>query len=260
MKNTALLIALLLFLSLFLISNVSAFENESSVDVAFQIITGSGRSDYYAGDYFWYNISLLNSGSTLINGTFNVKVLNNTGEIIEPSKDFTVTLQPNASYFLYPNYTRLDKEERSIFYFKTSGTYTIVLSSELLLRYYRFYSNGAYTQSSNYCEFPIDVMPSYQRVQNDNWNDFLSKNEDYMQKVQQNIDQSEIQAQKTLELTYLSLFIAVSSIFLAFGSFFVAWTDLSQEKQKKNRWWYRLFTGFVIFILVLLGIMFWLVG
>jgi len=50
-----------------------------------------------------------------------------------------------------------------------------------------------------------DVMPSYQRVQNDNWNDFLVKNEEYMKQVQQNIKQSEIQAEKTIQLTYLSL-------------------------------------------------------
>ena len=260
MRKNALLLVLLLLISLLFIGNSSAFQEEASVDVTFQVITGSGRSDYYAGDHFWYNISLLNSGSTMINATFNVKVLNTTSGLVEPSKDYNVNLQPNETCLLYPNYTRLGREERSIFYFETSGTYTIILSSKLALTYYRFYSNGAYTYSSNKCKFPIDVMSSYQRAQNDRWNDFLTKNEDYMRRVQENIDLAEIQASKTIQLTYLSVIIAVLSIFIAFGSFYVAWCDLTKEKQKQNRWWYRFFIGVIFSILAILIIEFWIIG
>ncbi len=255
----ALLISSFLLLLSFVIFDVSAFEGESSVDVNFQILTRSGRTDYYVGDFFWYNITLLNSGSNLINGTFNVRVLNTTGVIVPPARSYDVTIQPNETYSLYPNKTRLERSEFDIYAFKTAGTYTIAVSSDLSLNYYTVFPDGGYAYFGNRFEYPIDVMPSYQREQNDQWSEFLSKNEEYMQKVQENIDKSETLSVKAINLTYLSVCIAVASIFLGWGSFYVAWCDLSKEKQKTQRWWYRVFAiGFLI-VSVVLGYMFWLI-
>jgi hypothetical protein len=253
MRKIALLLTLSSLISLLFIAGVSAFQEEASVDVTFEVITGSGRSDYYVGDYFWYNISLVNSGSTFINATFKVTVLNTTGGIlIDGSKDYFLTLKPNETTSLYPNYTRLGREEHSVYYFETSGTYSIVLSSETPLKYYKFYSSGAYTFSTNACQFSFDVMPSYQRVQNDRWNDFLNKNEEYMKQV-------DIQTQKAMTLTYYTIILAVFSIFVAMGSIFVSWWQLSKEEQKQNRLVFRGFLIFCVVFLLLIAYEFWVI-
>jgi hypothetical protein len=55
-------------------------DEDTSVNVKFEVLTGSGTQDYFTGDRFWYNITLTDSGTTDINATFTVTVRNTTGE------------------------------------------------------------------------------------------------------------------------------------------------------------------------------------
>jgi hypothetical protein len=257
-SKLALFTALLFLLCTMFVSECFATD-ESSLDVNFDVLTGSGRSDYYAGDYFWYNVTVKNSGSYDINGTFKIQVLNSTGGVIYGIKEFQIGLKQNDTYSFYPNYTRNGKEEHSIYYFETPGTYTIVLSSNLILQYYRRYAPDLYTYSPNECRYSFDVMPSYQKVQNDMWNEFLAKNSDYMNQVENSIQQSQIESQKTTYLTYYTIMLAIFSVFLAIGSFNVSWWQLNKEKQKKYQWFFVLYIGFSILFLVLLGYVFWII-
>lgn len=182
--KTGTIILLFFLVSTMLIGECFATIEQNSMDVNFEVLTDSGRSDYYVGDYFWYNITLKNSGSNDINGSFKITVLNSTGGVINGIINFQIALKPNDTYLVYPNYTRNGKEEHSVYYFETTGTYSIVLSSNLILQYYRRYAPDLYTYSPNECRYSFDVMPSYQKAQNDLWNEFLAKNADYMSKVE----------------------------------------------------------------------------
>jgi hypothetical protein len=259
MKRISKTVAIILFF--FLVCTMFIGEcfadNEASLDVNFDVLTGSGRSDYYVGDYFWYNITLKNSGSYDINGTFKIEVLNSTGGVIYAINNFQIALKQNDTYFLFPNYTRNGREEHSIYYFETTGTYSIVLSSNVILQYYRRYAPDLYTYSPNECRYSFDVMPSYQKIQNDMWNDFLAKNTDYMNQVENSIQQSRIESQKTTNLTYFTIMIAVFSVFLAIGSFYVSWWQLNKEKQQKYRWFFGLFITCCALFLLLIAFVFW---
>jgi cytochrome bd-type quinol oxidase subunit 1 len=80
-----------------------------------------------------------------------------------------------------------------------------------------------------------------------------------MNQVQRYIQESQIQAQKTIVLTYFTIIVALSSVFLAIGSFYVSWWQLRKEKQKENRWFFRVFVGVFLVILLLIGYEFWVI-
>lgn len=212
-KNVCFLLVLCSFL-VFVISMIPlvSCDGETSVNVKFEILTGSSTQDYYSGDYFCYNITLQNSGTTMINATFSVTVLNTTGGIIGEIHTYNRNLEPNDTTFLYPNYTRLEKDEVSIYFMDTAGTYTIELSSSLPMYYYRWYGEtGRYTVETNVCHMNIDVMPSYQKVQNDLWNQYMNQSENYMKQVQAFNAQSVVEAGSTKVLAKTAVGVTLLS-------------------------------------------------
>ena len=203
----------LLMLSMGIISIVNSNE-ETSMDVKFEILTGLGIQDCYSGDHFWYNITLTNSGITIINATFTVTVRNTTGGAFGAVKSYKRYLQPNDTTMLYPNYTRLGKEEVSIYFMDTAGTYTMELTCDVPMTFYRYYETGRYTVEYNRCHMSIDAMPSYQREQNERWNKFLQENENYMNTVEAYIEQSRLETNKTKALAFSSVMVAVVTVFI----------------------------------------------
>jgi hypothetical protein len=187
-------------------------DEETSVNVKFEILTGSGTQDYFTGDYFWYNITLTDSGTTDINATFTVTVRNTTGGIFGQVETYKEYLKPNDTTTLYPNYTRLGKEEVYIYFMDTVGTYAVELTCDKLMSFYRYYETGGYTVEHNLCHLDIDAMPSYQKLQNDRWNQYLQENENYMNGVQAYIAQSRVEASNTKMLAKTSIFVAAISI------------------------------------------------
>lgn len=213
MKQKLLLCAFCLVAFVILLIPKGACDSETAVNVSFQIFTGSGSSDYYSGEYFWYNITLQNSGTTVINATFTVTALNTTGGVMPTTHTFYRYLAPNDTTYLYPNYTRLGKEEVSIYFMDTAGTYTIELNSSQFMHYYRWYDETArYTVEPNVCHMGIDAMPSYERQQDDAWNQYLQNNNDYMSSVEHYIAQSRVEADNTKMLARISLAVAVLAI------------------------------------------------
>jgi hypothetical protein len=116
-----------------------------------------------------------------------------------------------------------------------AGTYSITLTSDVPMTFYRYYETGRYTVEHDECHINIDVMPSYLKPQNEQWNEFLQKNEEYMNQVQQYIQESKIASQKTRVLTYFSILIALLSIFMAVVNIIFSWLKLSPEIQRENR-------------------------
>jgi hypothetical protein len=227
---------------------------ENEVDVDLDVITGSGDVDYYTGDYFVYNISLTNSGNNTIDTIFKVEVLNSTGGVFGSVRDYPILLYPNETDFLFPNITRPGREgEYRVYYFDTPGTYSVILSSETALTYYRYFDRGAYSFDFNEVKFTFDVMPSYERAQNERWNEFLDKNELYMDQVQQYIIESRNQSKRTRDLSFYALVIALFSIGLSSSNIYFSWLKLGDDKRKKTEWVWKLITGisvlFAIFVI-----------
>ncbi len=189
-------------------------DEETSVNVKFEILTGSGTQDCFTGDYFWYNITLTDSGTTDINATFTVTVRNTTGGIFGQVETYKEYLKPNDTTTLYPNYTRLGKEEVYIYFMDTVGTYAVELTCDKLMSFYRYYETGGYTVEHNLCHLDIDAMPSYQKLQNDRWNQYLQENENYMNSIQAYIAQSKVEVGNTKNLAKISVAVAVLSIVL----------------------------------------------
>ena len=220
---------------------------ETCVDVKFEIFTGSGIQDYYSGDHFWYNIIMTNSGTTTINTTFTVTARNATGGVFGEVVSFKRYLEPNDTTILYPNYTRLGKDEVFVYFMDTAGTYTMELSCDVPMSFYRYYTSGGYTVEHNRCHISIDVMPSYQRLQNERWNQYLQENENYMNKVQVYIDQSRAETDKTKTLVKISVAVAAISVLTSIMSF-----PKTRRKEFKGLILYILFVLLAIMILLIL--------
>lgn len=217
-KNLGILLVVLCsFLVISIVPLVSC-DGETSVNVKFQILTGSGTQDYFTGDYFWYNITVTNSGTVDINATFTVTVRNTTGGMLGQVETFKEYLKPNATATLYPNYTRLGREEVFIYFMDTVGTYTVELTCDTPMTFYRYYETGRYTVEHNVSHLDIDAMPSYQKLQNNRWNQYLQDSENYMNTVKQYVAQSKIQATKTENLALVSIFIAMLTLFTSYSS------------------------------------------
>jgi hypothetical protein len=244
------------FISILLINisviKIGSCNEETSVDVKFEILTGLGIESYYSGDHFWYNITLTNSGTTTINASFTVTVRNTTGGIIGDVGSYKRHLEPTDTTILYPNYTRLGKEEVNVYFIDIAGTYSITLTSDIPMNFYRYYETGRYTVEHDKCHINIDVMPSYMKPQNERWNEFLQKNEEYMNQVQQYIEESKIASQKTAMLGQLSISIASLAIFLSVGNIYLSWWKLNKKIQNEKR---RFFYVMNVGIFVLLGLL-----
>jgi hypothetical protein len=211
-KNVAILLVLLCsFLAISIVPLVSCDE-EISVNVKFQILTGSGTQDYFTGDYFWYNITMTYSGTIALNATFTVTVRNTTGGILGEVVSYKEYLRPNDTVTLYPNCTRLGREEVFIYFMDTVGTYTVELTCDTPMTFYRYYDIGRYTVEYNVSHLDIDAMPSYQKLQNDRWNQYLQDSESFMDQTQAYIAQSKVEAGNTKLLAKTAVGIAIVSI------------------------------------------------
>ncbi len=245
MKNISPLLISVVIISVFCKNSMAV--TETSVDVEFEILTGSGSRDYYAGDHFWYNITLTNSGNTAINTTFTVKVYNTTGDLVWLSeKDYPRSMRPNETTFLFPNITRSGREDEvNVYFFETFGTYSLELSSDIsYLTYYRYYASGRYTFEYGKCRLTLDVMPSYQRSQNERWNQFLARNEEYMDQVALYIQESRIEGERVRTLAFISLIVSICNMCFA-------WWNLPREQRKRNYWFFMVVLIVLLFLVLL---------
>jgi hypothetical protein len=252
-KTLSCLVAVFL-LSLFLCSEGFA-QDENIIDVSFEIITGSRIADYYVGDFFYYNISLTNIGNTSFSTTFTVEVLNSTYQTLNVIRNYYVEMLPNETAFLLPNTTRSGFDDiYNVYHMETPGTYYVKLSSETPITYFRFFENNAYYFEYNEIRFSFNVMPSYEKIQNERWSEFLTKNEEYMEEVERYIQESKNSSLQTRNLAYTSIFIATISVCLSILR--ILWTV--DEEQKKDRFGLYLVT--FSFIILALFFLCWMIS
>jgi uncharacterized membrane protein YwzB len=215
-KNVRIPLLILCFLLVFVVATVPlvSCDQENSVNVKFQILTGSGSQNYFTGDYFWYNITLTNSGTTDINATFTVTVRNTTGGIFGQIEPYQEYLGPNDTAMLYPSFVTQGEKRYYIYFMDTVGTYTIELTCDTPMTFYRYYDFGRYTVEYNVCHMDIDAMPSYQKQQNDNLNQYIQQSEGYMNSAQAYATQAEAEASSTRNLAKISIVVAVIAVIL----------------------------------------------
>jgi hypothetical protein len=91
------------------------------------------------------------------------------------------------------------------------------------------------------------------KPQNELWDEFLQKNEEYMNQVQQYIEASKVASQKTRILTYFTIIIALLSSLLAIGNIQFSWLKIPPEIQEKNRLLYWVLMVLIAIFLVLIA-------
>ena len=110
-----------------------------------------------------------------------------------------------------------------------AGTYTIELSSDIPITFYRYYVSGRYSVEHNICHINIDVMPSYQKVQNEKWDQYFQESDRYMETVQTYVYQSRLDAER-------SQYMVLASILVATLAVIVNVVSIPEETQRRQRW------------------------
>lgn len=202
---------LLLFVSSYAVVVCKA--DESSIDVNFQILNGNSRGeDFYSGDWIYYNITMTNRGDSNINATFTVSIYNPAGSIIGNSRSYVSYLEPNQTVTLYPNNTRFLPTDVDAYFLDTPGTYVLNLTSNVPIVFYRYGKLGSYSWEIGYSHVNIDVMPSYQKVLNEQAQQFYERNQQYTEEFEAYVAESRIETSKLQNLSIIAVIIASMSI------------------------------------------------
>ena len=198
-----------------------------------EIITGKRSPDKFVGDYFTYNITLINMNETINSTTFTVNISNPIRESIKYRSFSPITLEINDSHILYPIY-RNNPKEYDVIFFDIEGSYKIELSADTYIEYFRFYKDTCvYTISPGSFKFYFDVMPKWER----DWKEEMRSQQIANQKIMnetynvikemRNISQEmERSSNKMESLTHVIIFLTA----INFG--FVYYSSIEKKKLK----------------------------
>lgn len=145
-------------------ANNMTCEYNKCAAVYFTVVNGENKPDNFVGDYFTYKITLINlGGNSVENDTFKVNISNPLQYSIGNRLFYPDKLKiSDNQYLLHPTY-RNRSNEYDIFPFDIAGAYTITLSSDTSMEYFRFYDNCRYTRSPNSLNYYFDVMPRWEK-------------------------------------------------------------------------------------------------
>ena len=219
-------------------SIVQADQKEVSMKIAPEIITGQGLKTNYVGDYFWYRIHLENNSTSTIAGTFTVKVYNTTHGLLYPVGDYVRSLKPTEKTEMYPNYTREGREEYSIFFFSSPGTYELDVSSSVPIAFYQYFPDGKYIVQHSLFRFYFDALPASERVLNDKMQAWIQENE-------QNVIEEAKSTRTMLVLTEVMFLVTVINTSL------VVWSTRAQQHRRVNLLFY-IYVGILLTFVILI--------
>jgi len=148
-----LVICAILVISLML-SSCFAQAQQTIVKVNFQTLfidqNGNLTTDLYSGGWFYYNITVTNSGNSDLNATYTVTVYSPDGTVNGKTREFTVDLKTNQSGVLYPNETLLSPNDVDAHFADTVGTYEINVTCNVPVEFVRYANgNSSYTYTPN---------------------------------------------------------------------------------------------------------------
>lgn len=222
---------------------------ESDFKIRPVILTGQGLETNYVGDYFWYDVQLENNSTVTINATFTVRVYNTTHGLVPPIRDYTTSLKPGGIADVYPNYTREGREEYSIFFFNSPGTYELDVSSNAPVAFYEYFADGKYIVQHSLFRFYFDALPASEKVLDDRMQAWIQKNEQW-------IEQSRQIALEETRSTH-SMLVLTEAMFLVtlVNTSLVVWSTRAQANKRASLFFY-VYLGAVLgfFILIMLGV------
>jgi len=224
-------------------------QDEQNIKISLEILTGQGLDTNYVGDHFWYDITLENNSTTTIAATFTVKVYNTTHGLLYPVRDYERSLNPGESSHLYPNYTREGRQEYSIFFFDSPGTYELAVSSSVPIAFYEYFPDGKYIVQHSTSRFYFDALPASEKALNERMNRWIQENEQWIAQSRENTLEEMRSTRVMLQLTTVMFLVTVVNAFL------VVWSTRMQVKKRASLLLYvYLAVTMSIVILVMLGV------
>jgi hypothetical protein len=224
-------------------------QGEQNMKINLQVLTGQGLDANYVGDYFWYDITLENNGTTTIAATFTVNVYNTTHGLLYPVGDFVRSLNPGETTHLYPNYTREGRQEYSIFFFDSPGTYELAVSSSVPIAFYQYFPAGNYIVQHSTSRFYFDALPASEKALNERMNRWIQENEQWVAQSRESTLEEMKSTRVMLQLTTVMFLVTVINAFL------VVWSTRMQVKKRASLLLYVYLAIMIsILILVMLGV------
>jgi len=180
---------------------------EKSLNIRFKICPGQGP-ECYVGDHFWYDIELQNNGTSIVTGTFTVKVYDANRSVIGERK-YQKSIGPKTTTRLFPNYTRDDREEVEVFLFDIAGTYKIEVFSSIPVAFYQYFPNGRYIVQHTICKFYFDAMPSYEEKWRKRMETWMQSNEQWIEENRRMLIEDKQIAAYMYSLTVVMLLVSI---------------------------------------------------
>jgi hypothetical protein len=180
-KLFAIGLAFVLLFTLSSIANTQCQYPEAKVNIQFNIINSNNESEFYSGNWAYYNITLTNSGNQPIETVFTITVLNPDGSINGQKKSYPEIIPLHETVYLCPE-SAIFTNGIEFYQLDTPGTYKFNLTCDLPLTFVtQDDSTNQVVIAPYYMLMSIDVMPSYQRSINQqtstlyqNLNDYIS--------------------------------------------------------------------------------------
>jgi hypothetical protein len=170
---------------------------ENCIHINVSIINGEETNEFFVGDYFYYNITILNIGNETINSQLTVNVYNPQRESIGANITFPINLEPNKTTFLFPNRTE-NMKNYYIYNFDSVGSYKITVFSDNL-HFYHFYPkiiskdglyfSCKYIDSTWYYPIYFDAMPKWNYEWEKEMRDQIDKYEKTIEKLKNETEQ-----------------------------------------------------------------------
>ena len=167
-------IFLLIFTLILLINPVEAINptycaeiNNLSCENCVAIYTGiyqNGKiTEYYTvGNWFYYIISLSALSEDIPQTTFTVSVKNPEGEQIGTLRTYVIdNIENTRPVFLSPKQTE-KSNTFDIYEFDSTGVYSVNITSDKKINFYRFYEDCVFSFNPNSAEYHFEVMPRWQ--------------------------------------------------------------------------------------------------
>lgn len=154
------------FIVVLLMCNFSTYA-EQRIDVDIQIKSYEVQDAFVVGDFFYYWINLTNTGSEVINTTFDISLFSPSRVLIEIPRFYQENIEPSNSVIIEAKGGKAN--ETALFPFDFQGDYMITLSSNIPIDLYRQIEirksemiTRRYIRQNTILTYYFDVMPRWQ--------------------------------------------------------------------------------------------------
>jgi hypothetical protein len=190
---------------------------ELNMTIDFSILNGQDTAVNYVGDYFTYNVTLRNNSTSLIDTDFTVEVFNVTHSLLS-AQQYHRSIMSGQATQLYPNYTREGRQEYSIYFFDSAGTYELAVISGMPIAFYSYFPSGKYIVQHTVARFFFDALPASEKGLNQEIVNWVKINEAWILQSQQSLVIEQRLTQRIYTLSVLAFIVAVINAVLVVES------------------------------------------